>query len=49
MHALGYVFKRNENYFKMIRWTYSDSSGILYIACRHPTKLSEAYPLPYYM
>ena len=23
--------------------------GILYIARKHPTKLSEAYPLPYYM
>ena len=48
-HALDYVWKEMKSYFKLVYETCSDLSDILYIARRHPTKLSEAYPLPYYM
>ena len=47
MHTLDNVLKRNEYYFEIVQWTCSDFFGILYIACRHPTKLFETYPLPY--
>ena len=46
MHALDDVSKEMKNYFESVYETCSDFSGILYIARRHPTKLSEAYPPP---
>ena len=45
--CIPYLKRENLYYFEKLIIGHVEFSDILYIARRHPTKLSEAYPSPY--